>query len=316
MHIAEQGVGPLVLLLHGFPETWYSWRHQFQPLADAGYHVVAPDQRGYADTTCPDDVDQYTIMHTTGDVIGLVHALGETEAVLVGHDWGAPVVWQTSMFRPDIVRGVVGLSVPPQRREPGPPMALMEQRFGEHFYQIQFQRPGVVDGELAVDVKDTLRRFFAAASGEFVASGPAGEFFRSDGDAGIARVAPEITGFLDTMPRPDRLPPWVTEADIDAFAKQHARVKFTGGLNWYRNMDRNWELLAPWEGARVIPPSLYITGTWDPVRVFGDPNFIEKLPEIAPNLSGVVDLDGCGHWTQQERPNEVNTALVEFLDAL
>ena len=135
MHIAEQGQGPLVLLLHGFPESWYSWRHQFQPLADAGFHVVAPDQRGYAGTERPASVDDYTILHLVGDVVGLIHALGEREAVVIGHDWGAPVAWHTALLRPDIIRGVAGLSVPPPRRAPAKPLGLLEQRFGQGFYQ-------------------------------------------------------------------------------------------------------------------------------------------------------------------------------------
>ncbi|MFI9384481.1 alpha/beta fold hydrolase [Kutzneria sp. NPDC052558] len=300
MHIAEQGTGPLVLLLHGFPESWYSWRHQFQPLADAGFHVVAPDQRGYAGTDQPEAIDQYTILHLVGDVIGLIHALGEREAVVVGHDWGAPVAWNTALLRPDIIRGVAGLSVPPTRRAPARPLDLLEKRFGKDFYQIYFQEPGVADAELAADLKDTFRRFLVAASG----------------DAEPAKARVEGGGFLSAMPRPEKLPSWLTEADIDAFAEQYARNGFTGGLNWYRNINRNWELTAAWEGARITPPSLYFTGTRDLVRTFGAPDFIEKLPELAPNLRGVVDLEGCGHWTQQERPDEVNAALVEFLKGL
>jgi len=300
MHIAEQGAGPLVLLLHGFPESWYSWRHQFQPLADAGFHVVAPDQRGYAGTDKPEAIDQYTLLHLVGDVIGLIHALGEREAVVVGHDWGAPVAWNTALLRPDIIRGVAGLSVPPGRRAPARPLDLLEQRFGKNFYQLYFQEPGVADAELGRDLKDTFRRFLVAASG--------------DGEA--RATAGENAGFLDAMPRPETLPSWLTEADIDAFAEQYQRDGFTGGLNWYRNINRNWELTAAWAGAQITPPSLYVTGTRDLVRTFGAPDFIEKLPELLPNLRGVVDLEGCGHWTQQERPDEVNAALVEFLKGL
>ncbi|WP_249227007.1 alpha/beta fold hydrolase [Kutzneria sp. CA-103260] len=300
MHIAEQGTGPLVLLLHGFPESWYSWRHQFQPLADAGFHVVAPDQRGYAGTDRPEAIDQYTLLHLVGDVVGLIHALGEREAVVVGHDWGAPVAWNTALLRPDIIRGVAGLSVPPTRRAPAKPLGLLEQRFGKGFYQIYFQEPGVADAELGRDIKDTFRRFLVAASGDGTVSPSNGE----------------NTGFLDSMPYPETLPSWLTEADLDAFTEQYQRNGFTGGLNWYRNIDRNWELTAAWAEAKITPPALYFTGTKDVVRSFGAPDFIEKLPELAPNLRGVVDLEGCGHWTQQERPDEVNAALVEFLKGL
>jgi epoxide hydrolase A/B len=302
MHIAEQGEGPLVLLLHGFPESWYSWRHQFQPLADAGYHVVAPDQRGYAGTDKPDAIDQYTILHLVGDVIGLIHALGEREAVVIGHDWGAPVAWHTALLRPDIIRGVAGLSVPPPQRSPIAPLGLLERHFGKGFYQIYFQEPGVADAELGADIRDTFRRFLFSGSGD---------------GAGLALVMPEgAAGFLAATSSPERLPAWLTEADIDAFTEQYQRDGFTGGLNWYRNIDRNWELTSAWHGAQITPPSCYITGTKDLVRVFGSPDFIEKLPEVLTDLRGVVDLDGCGHWTQQERPDEVNAALVEFLTGI
>ena len=300
MHIAEQGEGPLVLLLHGFPESWYSWRHQFQPLADAGFHVVAPDQRGYAGTERPESIADYTIFHLVGDVVGLIRALGEQEAVVIGHDWGAPVAWHTALLRPDIVRGVAGLSVPPPRRAPARPLGLLEQRFGKGFYQIYFQEPGVADAELGRDRKDTFRRFLVAASG----------------DGEVRPTTGENAGFLDSMPYPETLPSWLTEADIDAFAQQYERNGFTGGLNWYRNIDRNWELTAAWADTKITPPSFYVTGTKDVVRTFAGPDFLEKLPEVLPDLRGVLDLEGCGHWTQQERPDEVNAALVEFLRQL
>ena len=320
MHIAEQGTGPLVLLLHGFPESWYSWRHQLQPLADAGFHVVAPDQRGYAGTDQPEDVNQYTMLHLVGDIIGLIHALGEREAVVVGHDFGAVVAWHTALLRPDVIRGVVGLSVPPPLRTPEPPLGLAEKKFGKDFYQLYFQRPGVADAEFAVDIKDTILRFFFAASGDVATAGPGSKYFPQDPAeteaAPAALAAPGTYSFLNTMPKPLVLPPWLTEADMDAFAEQYARNKFTGGLNWYRNMDRNWELTAPWAGAMITAPALYVTGTYDGVRTFGDQYAIERVPEMLTDLRGLLDFQDCGHWTQQERPDETNKALVEFLTGL
>ncbi|MBP2477899.1 pimeloyl-ACP methyl ester carboxylesterase [Crossiella equi] len=293
MHVAEQGQGPLVLLLHGFPESWYSWRHQFQPLADAGYRVVAPDQRGYGGTDAPAAVEDYSIFHLVGDVVGLIAALGEEQAVVVGHDWGAPVAWHTALLRPDLVRGVAGLSVPPTPRAARPPLASAREHFGPDFYQIYFQEPGVADAELNADPASTFRRVLAGL-GDPNASG----------------------GFLARMREPEELPSWLTEDDITAFTEQYARNGFTGGLNWYRNIDRNWALTLPWQGAKITPPAFYVTGDQDIVRGFYPPDFLDRLPGIVPDLRGVLDLPGCGHWTQQERPEEVNKALLEFLAGL
>lgn len=302
MHIAEQGEGPLVLLLHGWPESWYSWRHQLTALAEAGFHAVAPDQRGYGDTDSPEAIDQYTMFHLVGDVVGLIDALGEGPAVVVGHDWGAPVAWHTAMLRPDLVRGVVGLSVPPPRRAPAPPIGLLRKALGDGFYQAYFQQPGVAEAEFSRDPRTTLRRILFGGSGD---------------SSGLVPVVPEGKGFLDLTEEPAELPGWLTEADIDTFAEQFTRSGFSGGLNWYRNIDRNWELTAPWHGASILPPALYVSGDRDLVRQFpGMDDVIAKLSGHVPNLRGVVDLPGCGHWTQQERPAEVNAALLEFLKGL
>jgi pimeloyl-ACP methyl ester carboxylesterase len=305
MHIAEQdGGGPLVVLLHGFPESWYSWRHQFEPLASAGFRVVAPDQRGYGGTDKPEAIADYSIFHLVGDVVGLIHALGEREAVVVGHDWGAQVAWHTALLRPDVVRGVASLSVPPPRRAPAKPLDLLEKRFGKGFYQIYFQEPGIADAEFGADPRETFRRFVFALSGE------------GAGVAAPMTVAQDAEGLLSAMPTVQRLPAWLTEADLDAYVEQYANNGFTGGLNWYRNNSRNWEQTAAWAGAEITPPALYIIGTEDVVRTFNAPDFIEGLPQVTPNLREVVELEGCGHWTQQERPSEVSEALINFLAGL
>ncbi|GAA3787235.1 alpha/beta hydrolase [Streptomyces phyllanthi] len=303
LHVAERGEGPLVVLLHGFPECWYSWRHQFGPLAAAGYRVVAPDQRGYGRSDHPERADAYSILHLVGDVVGLVHALGEERAFVVGHDWGAPVAWHTALLRPDIVRGVAGLSVPPPFRGGRPPLAAMEDRFGGRFYWNYFARPGVADAELGRDARTTLRRVLYAASGE-------GR--RAGGDR--QPLVEPGQGWLDGMPDPQELPDWLTEEDLDVFAESFTEG-FTGALNWYRNIDRNWELTAPWHGTVVSRPALYVYGDKDVVPNFpGALELIERLPELMPRLVGrPVMLPGCGHWTQQERPDEVNTALIDFL---
>ncbi|MER7834709.1 alpha/beta hydrolase [Streptomyces sp. NPDC096040] len=304
LHIAEEGSGPLVVLLHGFPESWHSWKHQFGRLAEAGFHVVAPDQRGYGSSEHPEDVDAYSIFHLVGDVVGLIRELGEEKAFVVGHDWGAPVAWHTALFRPDLVRGVAGLSVPPPFRGTKPPLQAMNEMFGGRFYWNYFNLPGVADAEFARDPRTTLRKFFAMAAGD------------GTGEVRQPLVDPE-RGWLADMRDPEELPEWFTEEDLDALTESFSQG-FTGALNWYRNLDRNWELTAPWQGAVVTPPALYVYGDRDLVPVFpGTPELIERLPALMPNLvREPLKLAGCGHWTQQERPDEVNAALVDFLKSL
>ncbi|MEU2794170.1 alpha/beta hydrolase [Streptomyces sp. NPDC007100] len=309
LHIAEQGRGPLVVLLHGFPECWYSWRHQFAPLAAAGYRVVAPDQRGYARSEQPADIGSYTLLHLTGDVVALIRALGEEQAVVVGHDWGAPVAWTTARLRPDLVRGVAGLSVPPAPRSPMAPLPYFREILGPGFYQIYFQEPGVADAELAQDLTATFRSMLAGGSGDSAFTDPP-----------VPWVVPEGAKLLDAMPEVAELPGWLSQEDIDTFVGEYARLgarAFTGGLNWYRNIDRNWELLAPFDGRGIDVPALYLAGDRDLVRAF--PGMAELLPALErtmPNLRQAPPLPGCGHWTQQERPEEVNAALLEFLAEL
>ncbi|MGH3392421.1 MAG: alpha/beta fold hydrolase [Actinomadura sp.] len=302
MHIAEAGSGPLVLLLHGFPECWYSWRHQLPALAAAGYHVVAPDQRGYCRTGGPDDVQAYSIMHLAGDVTALLDALGEERAVIVGHDWGAPVAWHTAQFRPDRVRGVAALSVPHRPRTSAPLLARMREMIGDGFYMLYFQRPREPEAEFERDLQATFRRFLYAASGDA---------------PGLAPIVPAGGGFLDICPEPERLPGWLTEDDIATYAAEFAPTGFTGPVNWYRNLDRNWELTAAWHRAPVTPPALYIAGDRD--LVVTNPaakEFIAGMRTFVPNLRDTIWLPGCGHWTQQERPAEVNAALLDFLGTL
>ncbi|SHH30160.1 alpha/beta fold hydrolase [Streptomyces sp. 3214.6] len=306
LHIAEQGEGPLVVLLHGWPESWYSWRHQFAPLAEAGYRVVAPDQRGYARSEQPSDVTSYTMLHLVGDVIALIKELGEEQAILVGHDWGAPVAWTTAMLRPDVVRAVAGLSVPPILPTGLVPPSITRTQYGEGFYQIYFQEPGVADTELAKDIPASFRRILFGASG----NNPLNRQPRP-------WVIPDGRTLLDTMPEPPALPDWLMEADIQAYADDfalHGERAFTGAFNWYRNIERNHELLAPFRGRGIDVPALYVVGDRDMVTSLGGAKGLRtSLGTIAPRLHAQVVLKGCGHWTQQERPDEVNTALLDFL---
>lgn len=309
LHIAEQGQGPLVLLLHGFPESWYSWRHQFASLAGAGYRVVAPDQRGYARSDQPEAIEDYTLPHLVGDVVALIGALGQEQAVLVGHDWGAPVAWSTAMMRPDLVRAVVGLSVPPAPPAMMPPPSTTRRIYGEGFYQVRFQEPGVVDAQLAADPAASLRRILVGASGDNPLI-----------DEPRLWVAPEGKQLLDLLPEPAELPDWLTAEDIRTYARDyasHGDRAFTGPLNWYRNIERNQGLMSPFQGCTIDVPSLYMAGDMDMVTVFeGMDRLRAALPFIAPKLHDDITLPGCGHWTQQERPREVNTALLDFLRQL
>jgi pimeloyl-ACP methyl ester carboxylesterase len=310
MHLAEEGSGPLVVLCHGFPESWYSWRHQIPALAAAGFHAVAPDMRGYGATGAPDAIDRYTLLHLVGDVIGILDALGAETAVVVGHDWGAPVAWHAALLRPDRVRGVVGLSVPYRPRGTAPPTSVMPQTDDAMFYQLYFQAPGVAEAELERDVRGTLRRLLYSFSGEGFPSVSVRSPF---GGAMVAKKG----GVLDGTVMPEVLPDWISEADLDVFAGEFSHAGFRGGLNWYRNIDRNWELLAPYAGARVMVPALYVAGDRDLVVAFpGMDQLIANLSRFVPELRGTSILPGCGHWTQQERPTEVTDAILSFLRKL
>jgi pimeloyl-ACP methyl ester carboxylesterase len=311
MHIAEQGTGPLVLLCHGFPESWYSWRHQLRALAGAGFHAVAPDMRGYGQTDRPEAIDQYTLLHLVGDMVGLLDALGGETAVIVGHDWGAPVAWHSALLRPDRFRGVIGLSVPYRPRGSVRPTTAMPQTDEALFYQLYFQEPGVAEAELERDIGASHRRLLYSGSGDVPRRDP--NVFDRD----LVGMVPRRGGFLSRTVEPSTLPAWLTEADIAFYAGEFDRTGFRGGLNWYRNIDRNWELLAPYAGARVTVPALYVAGDRDLVVSFrGMDQLIPNLSRFVPKLRKTEMLAGCGHWTQQERPAEVNAAMLEFLRSL
>lgn len=301
MHIAEQGTGPLVVLLHGFPEIWYSWRHQISALADAGYHVVAPDQRGYGETDSPAGSEYYTQPHLVGDVIGLIDALGEETAIVAGHDWGAPVAWNTARMRPDRVQGVIALSVPYIPR--GHVSMLQEGRafFGKNWYMSYYQEPGVAEAEFEHDVRTTMRKIMYAGSAEGSQIGP-------------WDVVPEDHGMLDLVSETEILPAWLTEADIDHYTAAFEQSGFTGALNWYRAIDKSWEIMAPFTGAKVTTPALFIAGEKDPlVNLPGSKEAIANMQQVVLNLKATIMLPGTGHWTQQERQAEVTAAMLDFM---
>jgi len=295
----EQGQGPLVLLCHGWPELSYSWRHQIPAIAQAGFHVVAPDMRGFGKTSAPADVSAYSIFDIVGDMVALVAALGEKQAAIIGHDWGAPVAWHAAMFRPDLFPAVAGLSVPPPLRGRAAPLESLRSNGITNFYWQYFQAPGIAEAEFEKDVEATFRKLLGARG----FSDPSAGLFIQPGK-----------GFLGEA-RGDRpLPDWLNAADLAYFAAAYRESGFRGGLNWYRNLDRNWDLTAPWQDAQIHQPSLFIAGSRDAVitGLIGAKR-VNELDRVLPNLKQKLIIEGGGHWIQQERPDAVNVALIDFL---
>jgi pimeloyl-ACP methyl ester carboxylesterase len=305
LHVVEQGEGPLVILCHGFPECWYSWRHQLPALAKAGFRAVAFDLRGYGGSDRPGPVEQYTILHDIGDIVGLVDALGEKEAVIAGHDVGATMAWQTALLRPDRFRAVIALGVPFRPRGFGgtvPPTTVMPRNEKAVFYQLWLQTPEA-EATLGRDLRRTFRSQLYALSGDRPS-------------AVITGLGPGMvprTGF--PAPDPPSLPGWLTEADIDVYVAAFAQSGFRGPLAWYRNVDRSWEELAPFAGERVRIPALYIAGDRDLIpAAFAEA--VAQQSAFVPKLRPAVSLAGCGHWTAQERGPEVSAAMIDFLRSL
>ncbi|HWF77474.1 MAG TPA: alpha/beta hydrolase [Caulobacteraceae bacterium] len=309
LRVAIEGSGPLVLMVHGFPESWYSWRHQMSPVAEAGFTAAAIDVRGYGGSDKPPEVADYAMQHMVADVAGAIEALSPGQpAVIVGHDWGAPIVWNSALIRPDRVRAVAALSVPysgvPQRslRE------IYEQVFtsrGRFFYQHYFQDVGVAEAELEADPRATIRRFYYAISGD-----------APDG----AWPSDKVVGdsLLHRLPDPDPFPAWLTEADLDYYEGEFKRSGFRGPLNRYRNHDADFAWLQQFKGRKIEQPALFIGGERDLVlSMFGrGADFVTPMRAEVPDLRGWDVLPGCGHWTQQERPREVNERLVAWLKGL
>lgn len=309
LHVVEQGEGPPVILSHGFPELWYSWRHQLPALAGAGYRAVAPDQRGYGASTVLERVEDYGIDALAGDLVALLDELGEEKAIFVGHDWGALIVWDLALLHPDRVSAVVGVSVP-FLRSPMPPLELFRQLVGDRFFYIlYFQEVGPAEKELGADPTDTLTRMLWTVSGEGMAG-------RQGGGMVSGRPA-EGTGFLDTLDAPPdgKLPGWLTTEDIETYADAFRTTGFFGPVSYYRNMDANWHRVKEIPSERVSMPSLFIGGSVDPVVTANMP-MVDAMKDLLPGFRGTVLLDGVGHWTQQEAPVDFNRALLDFLTGL
>jgi pimeloyl-ACP methyl ester carboxylesterase len=293
------------VLVHGFPESWYSWRHQIPALAAAGYRVAAPDVRGYGGSDKPQAIEAYAIAEMCADVAGLIAALGESRAVLVGHDWGAPIVWNTALLHPEKVRAVMALSVPHLGRGPVPRIELFRRIYeGRFFYQLYFQTPGVAEAELEADVRTSLRKIYYWISGEGVA-------------AGIRFDKPRDARLLDGLPDPDPLPAWLTSADLDYYVGEFERSGFRGPLNRYRTSELDFVQQAAVADKRIEQPAAFVAGSLDPVlRFVPGLDLIERMRGLVPDLRLVRLIEGAGHWVQQERPGEVNAALIEFLRGL
>ncbi|TVS77721.1 alpha/beta fold hydrolase [Mycobacterium helveticum] len=293
---------PVVILAHGFPELAYSWRHQIPVLAEAGYHVLAPDQRGYGGSSRPDAIEAYDIHALTADLVGLLDDVGARRAAWIGHDWGASVVWNAPLLHPERVAAVAALSVPPVPRPRVAPTAAWRKIAGDNFFYIlYFQEPGVADAELDAEPARTMRRMLGG--------------LRASGDHGAAvrMVAPGPEGFIERLPEPDELPEWLSQDELDHYVGEFTRTGFTGGLNWYRNFDRNWETTPDLADATIGVPSLFMAGSADPVLGF---TRADRASKVVSGPYRQVMIEGAGHWLQQERPDEVNALLLEFLNGL
>jgi pimeloyl-ACP methyl ester carboxylesterase len=305
LHLVEAGPtdGFPVVLAHGFPELAWSWRHQIPALAEAGYRVLAPDQRGYGRSDRPDAIEDYDIIALTDDLLGLLDDIGAEQAVFVGHDWGSMVVGQMAMLHPERVAGVVAMSVPLLPRPPLPPVQVMRQIFADSFfYIVYFQEPGVADADLGADPAETMTRMLAGLT------------VPPDGSPDMAGLAnPDGRGFVDRLPPVDQLPAWLAQDELDHYIAEFTRTGFTGGINWYRNFDRSWERTPQLADAKVTVPSTFITGSADPVNLMSPAAVMDGH---ALDHRGNTFVEGAGHWVQQEAPDEVNAALLTFLSSL
>ncbi|MEU5975767.1 alpha/beta hydrolase [Streptomyces sp. NPDC047315] len=304
-HVVEQGSGPLVLLVHGFPESWYSWRHQLPALAAAGYRAVAMDVRGYGRSSRPTEIGAYRLHELIEDTLAVVEGLGESSAVIVGHDWGATIAANSALLHPEVFRAVGLLSVPYAPWTGPRPSEIFAQMGGDgEFYVSYFQEPGRAEGEVEPDIRGWLAGFYAGLSADTMSSDDKSSFY-------FVRPGGKLS---DGFPV-GRRPSWLTDGVLDAYAAEFERTGLTGGLNRYRNMDRDWEEFADWRGAPLPQPSLFIGGSED-ASIGWLSDVIAAFPTTLPGLVGSHILPGSGHWIQQEASDEVNTLLLDWLAGL
>lgn len=307
IHVVEQGSGPVVLLVHGFPESWYSWRRQLPAIAAAGFRAVAMDVRGYGRSSAPSDIPAYRMLAHVADNVGVVQALGAPGAVVVGHDWGSPIAANSVLLRPDLFTAAAMLSVPYAPRG-GPRPTEVFARIGgeEQFYVDYFQQSGLAEAEIETDVRGWLGGFYAGLSADTMppaGGGDASLFFVPPG----ARMSDRFAGTA--------LPAWLGDHDLDVYAAEFERTGFTGALNRYRNVDIDWDDLAAWDGAPIHAPTLFIGGKLDAATSW-NAEAIDRFPVTLPGLAGSHLLDDCGHWVQQEQPDQVNQILIDWLKDL
>jgi pimeloyl-ACP methyl ester carboxylesterase len=305
LRIAEMGRGPLVIFLHGFPESWYSWRHQLPAVAKAGYHAVAPDLRGYGKSDKPAAVEDYDIHHLAADVVGIIDALGEKTAVVVGHDWGSLVAWNAVLLHPERFTGLVAMSVPYGGRAAVSPLETMKKTYGDNFYYIlYFQEPGVAEAEFDKDPRGILSRLYLSPDSP--------------------REPPPITdpkrsagGWIGRLGAPKGLPDWLTQADLDYFVNEFTGAGFRGGINFYRNFHRNWETTPQLTDRKIAQPTTFIAGERDVViRGATAEQLTATMSRVVTDLRGVTLVPSVGHWVQQEKPEETNAAILSFLAGL
>jgi pimeloyl-ACP methyl ester carboxylesterase len=309
LRIAEMGKGPLVILVHGWPESWYSWRHQMPALAAAGYHVVAPDMRGYGKSDRPHDVESYSIQKVTADIVGIVDALGketgEKTAMLVGHDWGSIVTWHAMLLHPQRFTALVAMSVPYAGHGEQSLITSLRKAMGDNFYYIlYFQEPGVAEKEFDADPRGILSRLYLSPDSP--------------------REAPTITdpkraagGMIGRYGAPKGLPAWLTQSDLDYYVNEFAQAGFRGGINYYRNFHPNWESTPQLADAKVTAPVYFIAGEKDVVIRGATADGLKSLMKNAvPDLRGVTLIPNTGHWVQQEKPAETNAAMIQFFQSV
>lgn len=302
LHYVEAGTGPVVLLCHGWPETWYSWRHQVLALAAAGYRAIAPDMRGFGLTEAPAAVEEYALLHAIGDMVHLLDHLQAKQAVIVGHDWGAPVAWNACLLRPDRFRAVAGMVVPYLPRGPKSFLQAIRGAGADTNFVVYFQEPGVAERELERDIEATLRRFYYTAS--------------ADNPARWQPSLPAGGGFLDTLSVPQQPLSWLSEEDLQVYIEAFRQSGFRGGLNWYRNIERNWALGSVLDGASITQPALFLVGDHEAfLEAPWTKGALDRMKKFLPDLRSFNILSG-GHWINQEQPDEVNRLLLEFLHGL
>ncbi|XP_021806235.1 uncharacterized protein LOC110750244 [Prunus avium] len=301
MHIAQKGQGPLILFIHGFPELWYSWRHQITALASLGYRAVAPDLRGFGDTDAPDSPTSYTCLHVVGDLIALLDAIApdQDKVFVVGHDWGALIAWYICLFRPDRVKALVNMSVVfPPRNPQRKTLESLKAVYGDDYYICRFQEPGVIEAEFAkLGTARVMKEFLTYRN-------PGPLFLPKDKMFGHPPDAPIV------------LPSWLSEDEVNYYASKFEKTGFTGGINYYRNLDLNSELTAAWTGAQVKVPVKFIVGDQDlTYNSVGTKDFIHKggFKKYVPLLEEVVVMEGVAHFINQERPDEINKHIHDFI---